>query len=270
MNATLPGARTTVPSGGRWHASVWVRAWHILTWKHWAWATALGVLLGTLVPLQNLHINFYYTPWKIVYNTPFYVVFACVFLLAIAMVEASFSRSEWPSLWRYSSGAVAASLVCIGLTWSSSDLYPAAPRRVISGGSSNTQKTFSREQIRTDRVFGVGFDGVVHGWFATFIYVGLRNSRRAARALADAEVERSEAQRSLLAAQLLAAQSQVDPEFVMRTLEGIERIYEKEPAAADAQLDELIAFLRDAIPRLRSDERRTLRDPLKDPQGDER
>jgi LytS/YehU family sensor histidine kinase len=119
-------------------------------------------------------------------------------------------------------------------------------------------------------VFGVGFDGVVHGWFATFIYVGLRNSRRAARALADAEVERSEAQRSLLAAQLLAAQSQVDPEFVMRTLEGIERIYEKEPAAADAQLDELIAFLRDAIPRLRSDERRTLRDPLKDPQGDER
>ena len=40
---------------------------------------------------------------------------------------------------------------------------------------------------------------------------------------------------------------------MIQTLERIERTYEEDPAAADARLDELIAFLRDAIPRLRSD-----------------
>ena len=251
MNATHADTRMSVHSAGRWHSSIWVRAWHILAWKHWAWATGLGMLLGVLVPLHYLYINFYYMPWKILYNTPFFVVFAWVFVLAIAMVEASVSRSQWPSLWRYCFGAVAASLVCVGLAWTFSDYYPVAPKRVISGGSANTLKTFSRQTVRTDLVFGVGFDGAVHGWLAMFIYAGLRNSRRAARALADAEIGRSEAQRSLLAAQLLAAHAQVDPDFVMQRLEDIERTYGDDAAAADVQLDELIAFLRDAIPRLR-------------------
>jgi len=251
MNATHADTHLSVHSGGRWHSSIWVRAWHIPTWKHWGWATGLGMGLGVLVPLQNLHINFYYTPWKMLYNTPFFVVFAWVFVLAVAMVEASVSRSQWPSLWRYFFGAAAASVVCVGLAWAFSDYYPAAPKRVISGGSSNTLKTFSRQIVKTDLVFGVGFDGAVHGWLAMFIYAGLRNSRRAARALAEAEIGRSEAQRSLLAAQLLAAHAQVDPDFVMQRLENIERTYGDDAAAADVQLDELIAFLRDAIPRLR-------------------
>ena len=253
MSAAHPDAGTMGFRNGQWRSSAWVRAWHILTWKHWAWATALGVLVGVLVPLQNLHLNFYFTPWKIVYHTPFYVIFAWVFLLAIALVEASVPRAQWPSLWRYFFGAVAASLVCVGLAWSFSDQFRMAPKRIISGGSSNSLKTFSPQHRRNVAVFETGFDGVVWGWFAMFFYVGLRNSRRAARALADAEIGRSEAQRSLLAAQLVTAHAQVDPAFVIQALENIERTYDADPAGADAQLDDLIAFLRDAIPRLRSD-----------------
>jgi LytS/YehU family sensor histidine kinase len=93
-----------------------------------------------------------------------------------------------------------------------------------------------------------------YGWIATFIYVRLRSSRLAARALANAEIERSEAQRKLLAAQLVAAHAQVDPAFVLEKLEEVERAYEVDPARADRLLDEFIAFLRDAIPRLRADE----------------
>lgn len=229
------------------------RVRHILTWRHWAWATGLGVLLGVLVPLQNLHLNFYFTLWKILYDTPFYLAFAWAFLLAIAAVEASVPREEGPCLMRYVAGAVAASLVCVALAWSFSDHFRLAPKRVISGGSSNLTKTFSPQHRRTMAVFEVGFDGVVHGWLATFVYAGLRRSRRAARVLADAEIGRSEAQRALLAARLLAAHAEVDPEFVLKRLETIERAYESDPPGADGQLDELIAFLRDAIPRLRSD-----------------
>ena len=231
-----------------------LRAWRILPWKHWAWATGLGMLVGVMFKLQNLYIGFYYVPWQILYSTPFFVVFAWVFLLAIATVEASVAKPQWPSLWRYLSGAVVASLVCVALVWVFSDFYPIAPKREISGGSSNPRKTLSRQTTRTDLVFGVGFQGVVHGWLAIFIYAGLRNSRRAARALADAEIGRSEAQRSLLTAQLVAAHAQVDPAFVIAALDDIECRYDDNPARADAQLDELIAFLRDAIPRLRSAE----------------
>jgi LytS/YehU family sensor histidine kinase len=101
---------------------------------------------------------------------------------------------------------------------------------------------------------GLGALALIHGWLATFIYVRLRNSRRATKALADAEIERTEAQRSLLAAQLVAAHAQVDPAFVLQALERVERAYEEDPGHADALLDEFISFLRDAIPRLRAED----------------
>jgi hypothetical protein len=243
----LAGTVTTALPGA------WERARQALTWRRWALATALGVLLGVLVPLQDLHINFYFTPWKIVNHTRFFVFFAWVFLLAIAGVEASVSRSGWPSLWRYFYGAVAASFVCLGLAWSFSDQIRIPERRVISGGSSNTQRTYAPRTKENVAVFLIGFDGVVYGWLATFIYAGLRNSRRATQALAEAEIERSEANRALVASQLEAAHAEIDPAVVFGALETIERTYEENPARADALLDELIAMLRAAIPRLRSD-----------------
>ena len=254
MNAANPIVDTTAasadPRSGAFPAA-WARVRHVLSWRRWAWATALGMLAGVLVPLQALHLNFYFTPWKIVYHTPFYVAFAWVFALAIALVEAGVPRGRWPSLRRYFFGAVAASLVCVGLAWSFSDQLRLAPKRVIGGGVASPEKTFTPQHRKTIAVFEVGFDGVVLGWLATFIHVGLRNSRRAARALTDAEIERTEAQRNLLAAQLVAANAQVDPAFVMKSLETIEAAYEDDPVRADALLDEFIVFLRDAIPRLR-------------------
>ena len=256
MNAVNPPfGGVALPAVSRLENSpwTWARTRQVLTWKRWACATALGALLGVLVPLQNLHINFYFTPWKMVYQMPFYLAFAWVFLLAIAGVEASVPRGEWPSLWRYLSGAVAASLACVGLAWALSDQMRMAPQRIISGGSSLPSRTIHLKYRTNIAVFEIGFDGVVHGWLATFIYVALRNARRAARALSDAEIERSEAHRALLASQLEAAQAKIDPEDVFRALATIEEAYEDDPARADALLDELIAFLRAAIPRLRSD-----------------
>ena len=58
----------------------------------------------------------------------------------------------------------------------------------------------------------------------------------------------------LLASRLRATQAEVDPAHVIDRLEWIGRAYEVDPDAADAELDELIRFLRDAIPRIRRDE----------------
>lgn len=53
---------------------------------------------------------------------------------------------------------------------------------------------------------------------------------------------------------LVAANAQVDPAFVLRTLEEVERAYEVDTARGDVLLDRFIVYLRDAIPRLRTGE----------------
>ena len=33
------------------------RVWHLLTWKHWAWATAIGLGVTTISQLQKFEVN---------------------------------------------------------------------------------------------------------------------------------------------------------------------------------------------------------------------
>jgi sensor histidine kinase YesM len=95
--------------------------------------------------------------------------------------------------------------------------------------------------------------GAVYGALAALLYARLRNARRMALALDEAELDRAQAQSDLVASQVQAVRARIDPTFVFARLATIEQAYERDPAAADALLDELIAFLREAIPRLRNE-----------------
>ncbi len=234
-----------------------VRAWRILTWKHWVWATAIAVLVAASEPLRSFDTNRYWAHWQFVYITPWYLLVACLFLIAIALAESSVPDSPGPSAWRYVAATFAASVACVAIAGALHDYFPRAPQQVTAGQTLPKRTHASPEaRVKWQREFAMkGVTTIIlYGWLGTFIYVNLRKSRRATRALNDAEVGRSEAQRSLLAAQLVVTQAQIDPDFVLRTLATIERAYETDPKGADAQLDTLIAFLRDAIPRLRSDD----------------
>jgi len=233
-------------------------AFRTLTWKHWAWATVIAVLVSVSIPLQDFDTNLYWAPWRVLFHTPWFLFFAYAFLVAIAVAETSAPDPSAPSAWRYVATLLAASVVCIAALGTFPELVRAAPRQVVAGQTkfkaTPTDPASRAKAHRLASMTGLGALALIHGWLATFIYVRLRNSRRATKALADAEIERSEAQRSLLAAQLVAAHAQVDPAFVLQALEKVERAYEEDPGRADALLDEFIAFLRDAIPRLRAEE----------------
>lgn len=235
-----------------------VRAWRILTWKHWAWATAIPVLVSITLPLQDFDTNRYWALWRILFHTPWFLFIGYTVLIAIALAESSAPDPASTSLLRYVAALTVASIVCIAALGTFPELVRTAPRHVVAGQTlakkSNANPATQATAHRLSAMLGLGALGLIHAWLATFIYVRLRNSRRAARALADAEVDRAEAQRSLLAAQLVAAHAQVDPAFVLQALENVERAYEDDPARADVLLDEFIEFLRDAIPRLRPDE----------------
>ena len=234
-----------------------LRAWRALTWKHWAWATVIPIAIAITMPLSGYHTNLYWAPWRILFHAPWYLFFSYVFLLAIAAAESSVPSGAVPPARRYVAALAIATVLCVAAVGAFPDLVRRAPRQVTAGETVVKKKsTASPEELARARWINgtLGFSVVlVHGWIAAFIYLTLRKSRHAARALAQAEVERAEAQRRLIAAQLVAAHAQVDPAFVLQALENVERAYESDPARGDVLLDEFITFLRDAIPRLRTD-----------------
>lgn len=67
-----------------------------------------------------------------------------------------------------------------------------------------------------------------------------------------AELARLQSERHMVEARLAALHGQVEPEFVLATLARIERLYATELETADRILDNLIRFLRLAIPKLRA------------------
>jgi hypothetical protein len=229
-----------------------LRALRILTWKHWAWASGAAVLQSIASPLQSLDFNAYWAIQSMYLRAPWYLAFAWLFLLGLAWVESGTGRAV-ATTWRYLRTALAVGLLCAAAAWSLSDFVPVPPRTTSQGVVLKAPHNIGRETARQVRAVVLGLDAAFNGALAILIYARLRSARRAALALADAELARSEANRHLLDSRLDAAHAEVDPADVIDRLERIEQAYESDPAAADARLDELIAFLRGAIPRLRAE-----------------
>ena len=222
-----------------------------LGWKHWAGALALGTLTGVLIPVQVLFLNAHRLPASILYGVPRFVAFAVVFLLAVAVAEARAGSEEPTPIRRYVGCGIVATLACLAVSILYSATMPGAPRERRVVDSTNTSTVYTAAERLPSAIFAAGFDGCVHGWLAMLIYARLRNAHIAARKLERAELEREEAARRLADARLEAAHARVDPAALSASLEEIERLYDHDAARAQARLDELTAFLRDAIPRVR-------------------
>ena len=95
------------------------------------------------------------------------------------------------------------------------------------------------------------FDQIVLASLATFVYVNLRTSRRAATRRQAAEIARLEARRRTLESKLQAMQARVEPQFLFNTLAQVRHLYESDAGKAGKMLDDLIAYLRAALPYLR-------------------
>ncbi|HJU21252.1 MAG TPA: histidine kinase, partial [Casimicrobiaceae bacterium] len=85
-----------------------------------------------------------------------------------------------------------------------------------------------------------------------------RRELRVRKALHEAEIERLELQRKTLEADLQGVQAQVEPAFLLDTLRHIAALCDDDPPTGARLLDELIAYLRAALPDLRAT-RSTLR-----------
>ncbi len=86
---------------------------------------------------------------------------------------------------------------------------------------------------------------------ATFIDDFRTRAKRRAASLRGLRLERASKVRRTVEAKLQAMQARVDPQFLFDTLAAVERIYESDAAAGDRLLEDLIGYLRAALPDLR-------------------
>ena len=97
----------------------------------------------------------------------------------------------------------------------------------------------------------VFFDVLQRSTLLVFIYVNQRTTMQARRRQQAAEIARAKARRRTLESRLQALQARVEPQFLLSTLAQVSQLYDRDAALADAMLDDLIAYLRAALPHLR-------------------
>lgn len=96
------------------------------------------------------------------------------------------------------------------------------------------------------------FDALLTAIFLVYQQGGRIRSEEASRRLQQLQREQQTARRRVVEAQLQALQARVDPQMFFDVLDCVQRLYATDAARAEALLDELIVFLRAALPRLRS------------------
>jgi hypothetical protein len=90
---------------------------------------------------------------------------------------------------------------------------------------------------------------------ALLYFEHLRRSRaheQAAARLAAAQAAQRDARRRIVEARLQELQARIDPQTLFETLDTVRHLYERDAVQAERFLDELIVFLRAALPRLRT------------------
>ena len=95
------------------------------------------------------------------------------------------------------------------------------------------------------------FEWLVLAGVATFIYTDRRRARTARDRMRAAEIERAQAAKRTLESRLQAMQARVEPQFLFNTLAQVRELYRASAVRGERMLDELIAYLRAAMPRMR-------------------
>lgn len=125
------------------------------------------------------------------------------------------------------------------------------PEDAASGAARGGPAALSAPQRAINAAFGAFATFALGGGFAVLRWRREREllaSLARDRALAAAEAQRREAELRL---SVLAAQ--VEPHFLFNTLAGVRSAIATDPGRASEMVDRLVAYLRAAIPRLRSD-----------------
>jgi hypothetical protein len=239
-----------------------LRATRGITLRHWAWATAIALLLFLVHLVGVLPATLYaaspirpapvgWVLMKYVVLMEGYLAAAYSLLVAVSIAEYGVPQ-RLPPASRYVTAGLAACGAAILIEVA---LYALVPGRGLLPTGEPVAMDIPKF-LRSIVWFASNF--VLIGGLALAVYVRFRAARLARDAFAAAEMERVGASREVLASRLAAMQARVEPGFLLGTLAQVESLYERDPQAGDRMLDGLIAYLHAALPQLRS-QRSTLK-----------
>jgi len=97
----------------------------------------------------------------------------------------------------------------------------------------------------------LSFDLVLVGWATVWVILDRRRAAQARARMQRAEIERIDAEKRSVESDLQALQARVEPQFLFNTLAQVRDLYRADASRGERMLDELIAYLRAAMPLMR-------------------
>jgi len=226
-------------------------AWKRVGRREVLYAAAFGVagvayFIILDVPSEVFHEYASAKMWRYLATALFaYEVLAFCMMLALVLADDAVDRGA-PRIAAYAAAIVGGCLVGIAIgtlcqaaffTWWDDILRKRGWAFVLRV----TWRTVARDAARWLPIcLGIGF-----------LYAEVRRIRRTQAQLREAELTRAKRARAAFEARLAAMQARVEPGFLFDTLTRVRELYRTSAARADATLDDLIDYLRAAMPRMR-------------------
>lgn len=233
MNAASISVRNTVG-----HLCEALRA---VTWAHIGWTALIG-LLGTVLLSTVSHAIgvILFQSWSqrgTSFALNLFVFEVCAFTFMACVLAADQAvRCGAPRTRAYLIAVILASALAAVVD---------TPIRIFAGNFDTFQPWW--KLVHTVSTF---MWALLVGGLATFVYADLKRNRETAARLHAATLQRTKAARDVLQTRLQAMQARVEPQFLFDTLDRIGEIYDHEPAKGEQTIDNLIVYLRTAMPQM--------------------
>ncbi|MFO1323770.1 MAG: histidine kinase [Burkholderiales bacterium] len=218
---------------------VW-RAWRGLTARHFRYAVWAGVLLGTIQGIG--YALFPQVIWwqALVVNGLLPMVVLALVLLLFVAVAAQVATSRVPRWLPYVAAAFLACAVAMAI-YVGVGRWIDAGRNLSAAGFATMLALAMREAVQGPLPIAL---------LAALGYMHGLDTWRRNQALRDVLLEHSRLSREAYEARLQALQARVEPQFLFDTLAAVEALYASDPQVGQRLLDDLIVYLRAALPAL--------------------
>lgn len=213
------------------------RAATFLTPRNFAIALGLGAALG-MVQATGYLLLVKDPFWMVVTGPVAAAASLGVFLLLALAVAAAVETTRVPRVVPFAIAAALATVAAAGMEWLASYLVVTAHGEPFEATAIDVAR-FAWSETPNRLTVSI---------FAMLAAMQAADAARRDRALRHLQMEQARVARTAYEARLVALQARVEPRFLFETLSDVEGIYERDPAVGARVMDELIVYLRAALP----------------------